>query len=126
MLKINNLHAKFVKSRETAKNVRILRAEMALLRTKKELRKNKKDEEEGKTFVFVVLFFGLERRRCRPKPGVQKLQKKRYSRLASAAMELYNASSQGLVYRVSKQGRTSLDHPARKESSTGTSEHGNF
>jgi len=96
MLKINNLHAKFVKSRETAKNVRILRAEMALLRTKKELRKNKKDEEEGKTFVFVVLFFGLERRRCRPKPGVQKLQKKRYSRLASAAMEL--ASSQGLVY----------------------------
>src|SRR5215469_16107126 len=31
----------------------------------------------------------------------------RYSRLASAAMELYNASSQGLVYRVSKQGRTS-------------------
>ena len=45
---------------------------------------------------------------------------------SSAAMELYNASSQGLVYRVSKQGRTSLDHPACKESSTGISEHGNF
>jgi hypothetical protein len=30
-----------------------------------------------------------------------------------------NASSQFLVYRVSKQGRTSLDHPACKESSTG-------
>jgi len=42
------------------------------------------------------------------------------------AMGLYNASSQGLVYRVSKQGRTSLDHPACKESSTGISEHGNF
>jgi hypothetical protein len=41
-------------------------------------------------------------------------------------MELHNASSQGLVYRVSKQGRTSLDHPARKESSMGISEHGNF
>jgi hypothetical protein len=69
MLKTGNLHAKFAKSRETAKNVRILRTEMALLRTKKELRKNKKDEEEGKTFVFVVLFFGLERRRCRLKAG---------------------------------------------------------
>jgi hypothetical protein len=42
------------------------------------------------------------------------------------AMGLYNASTQGLVYRVSKQGRTGLDHPACKESSTGISEHGNF
>jgi hypothetical protein len=30
-----------------------------LLRTKKELRKNKKDEEEGKGLIFVVLFFEL-------------------------------------------------------------------
>jgi hypothetical protein len=28
-----------------------------LLRMKKELRKNKKDKEEGRTFVFVVLSF---------------------------------------------------------------------
>jgi len=42
------------------------------------------------------------------------------------AMGLYNASSRGLVYRVSKQGRTSLEHPACKGSSTGISERGNF
>jgi hypothetical protein len=42
------------------------------------------------------------------------------------AMGLYNANSQGPVYRVSKQGRTSLDYPACKGSSTGISERGNF
>jgi len=31
-----------------------------VLRTKKELRKNKNDEDEGKTFVFVVLFLVLK------------------------------------------------------------------
>jgi hypothetical protein len=43
-----------------------------------------------------------------------------------SAMGLYNASSRGLVYRVSKQGRTSLEHPACKGSSTGISERGNL
>lgn len=43
-----------------------------------------------------------------------------------SAMGLYNASSRGLVYRVSMQGRTSLEHPACKGSSTGSSERGNF
>ena len=49
-----------------------------------------------------------------------------YTSALISAMGLYNASSRGLVYRVSKQGRTSLEHPACKGSSTGSSERDNF
>jgi hypothetical protein len=45
-----------------------------LLRTKKELRKNKKDEEEGKGLIFVVLFFELRtesfKRQKKESPGL--------------------------------------------------------
>jgi hypothetical protein len=59
MLKTRNLPAKFAKSRDTAKNVRI-RAVKTPLRTKKELRKNKKDEEEGRPSSSSFSFLGLK------------------------------------------------------------------
>ena len=38
-----------------------------------------------------------------------------YTSALICAMGLYNANSQGPVYRVSKQGRTSLDYPRVKD-----------
>ena len=56
------------------RNVRIRQPKVSP-KNEERIRKNKKDEEEGRAFVFVVLFFGAAKEKTPAKVAVLKLQK---------------------------------------------------